>query len=100
MEQISYFDVGYDEGGENDEYDEEIEWMFNDYNQDVVNFNDEFASSLKTNPSNYKCLWEMYIFNKNYWTENFGNDAVECNRRIKKIVALYIYLYAKSLHEE
>tara|TARA_R110000787_G_scaffold77384_4_gene170080 strand:- start:168 stop:506 length:339 start_codon:yes stop_codon:yes gene_type:complete len=94
-EQIKTFDAVYDEDSDNDDYDEEIEWTFNsETDSNVVVFTDEFASSLKTNPSNYKCLWEMYLFNKKYVTENFGDQTLADSP--KEIVALYLYLYAKG----
>ena len=85
-------------------YDNLVEMTFynGEYSDDfVLAFIDEFIRLLKINPLNNECLEEMYLFVEDDLDERaqpVSTYEVIVDRDPRKIITLYLYLYATSLH--
>ena len=106
-EMISGFDIDYgiydnrviDRSLNTQPYEDFVEETFGcgEYDDicddEIVDFIDEFALSLKTNPRNRECWEKMYLYVENDLDDPSDNEP-------KKIITLYLYLFASSLHYE
>tara|TARA_R110000787_G_scaffold81546_1_gene176787 strand:+ start:586 stop:1077 length:492 start_codon:yes stop_codon:yes gene_type:complete len=109
---ITEFDMDFDEYDDREidkslavqPYDNLVEMTFynGEYSDDfVLAFIDEFIRLLKINPLNNECLEEMYLFVEDDLDERaqpVSTYEVIVDRDPRKIITLYLYLYATSLH--